>query len=255
MGTLAFVLLGANAAVLLTGAARGDTAAPPPTTTTTAFSATSLATTTTTTTAPPTRVVPASTDLASPKGEVPTYDAPGGNEIGRVGYFYGWPQTTPIVEERGKWLRIMLPERPNESTAWVRADSVKRSVTKWYMVVDLSETRVFVYKDGVEQWSAPLGIGKDHTRTPTGSYYVAVRELDVGHGYGPIVLDLSAHSEDIQSWAGSGDAITAFHGPFGAESILRSGGGKVSNGCLRMLPEDQIKMMDIPVGTPVDILP
>ena len=74
-------------------------------------------------------------------------------------------------------------------------------------------------------------------------------------GYGPIVLNLNAHSEDIQSWQGSGDAITAFHGPFGAEELIRSGGGKVSNGCIRMLPEDQIKMDGIALGSPVDILP
>ena len=53
---------------------------------------------------------------------------------------------------------------------------------------------------------------------------------------------------------GSGDAIIAFHGPFGAEDLIRSGGGKISNGCLRMLTEDQLKMDGIPLGTPVDIV-
>jgi len=31
-------------------------------------------------------------------------------------------------------------------------------------------------------------------------------------------------------------------------------GGKVSNGCIRMLPEDQTKMDGIMLGTPVDIV-
>ncbi len=208
----------------------------------------------TTTTSGPQPVVPVSTPLASPNGEVPTYDAPDGKEIGKVGIWYGYPMTMPIVEEQGDWLRIQLPERPNEATAWVRAADVTRSASPWRMVLSLSETRVRVYKDGFEMWSAPVGIGRDHTRTPTGSYFVAVIETPGPVGYGPIVLDLNAHSEDIQSWQGSGDAITAFHGPFGSEELIRSGGGKVSNGCLRMLPEDQIKMEGITLGTPVDII-
>jgi hypothetical protein len=83
---------------------------------------------------------------------------------------------------------------------------------------------------------------------------VAVIEKPGPPGYGPIVLDLNAHSEDIQSWDGSGDAIIAFHGPFGAEDLIRAGGGKISNGCIRMLPEDQLKMDGITLGTPVDIV-
>ncbi len=208
---------------------------------------------TTTTTLPPTDVAP-STDLASPKGEVAAYDAPDGTEIAKVGFWYGYPMTMPVLEERGDWLKIMMPERPNGLTAWVHADTVTRSTSPWRMVLNLSETRVYVYKDGYEVWSAPVGIGRDHTRTPTGSYFVAVIEEPGPAGYGPIVLNLNAHSEDIESWQGSGDAITAFHGPFGAEELIRSGGGKVSNGCVRMLPEDQIKMKGITLGTPVDIV-
>lgn len=217
-----------------------------PTTTTTAP-------TTTTTTAPPT-AVPASTPLATPKGEIPVLEGPGGRQVGTVGFWYGYPMTMPVVDEAGEWLEIQLPERPNGKTGWVRADDVTRSSSPWRMVLKLSETRVYVYKDGHEVWNAPVGIGKDSTRTPTGSYFVAVVEEPGPAGYGPIVLNLNAHSEDIESWQGSGDAITAFHGPFGSDELIRSGGGKVSNGCVRMLTEDQLKMKGITVGSPVDIL-
>ena len=252
------VLLASSLAVLLAAVAivvtRDDEE--PVVAATTTTSTTTTEPPTTTTTAKPTEVPP-STDLATPQGEVPTYDKPGGAQIGTVGFWYGYPMTMPIVEEAqgGQWLRIMMPERPNGLTAWVKADTVKRSTSPWRMVLKLSETRVYVYKDGFEVWSAPVGIGKDSTRTPTGSFFVAVVEKPGPAGYGPVVVDTNAHSEDIQSWQGSGDAITAFHGPFGSEALIRSGGGKVSNGCLRMLPEDQIKMADIALGSPVDILP
>ena len=67
------------------------------------------ATTTTTTTEPPTTtttvpptVVPPSTDLATPKGAIATYDAPDGAAIGEVGFWYGYPMTMPIVEEAAR---------------------------------------------------------------------------------------------------------------------------------------------------------
>lgn len=198
--------------------------------------------------------VPVSTPLATPQGEITAYDSPDGQEIAKVGTWYGYPMTMPILEERGDWLLIRLPERPNGLTAWVKADHVTRSATAWRLVVDLSDTTVRVYRDGFEQWSSPVGIGKDSTRTPTGEFFVAVIEKPGRGGYGPVVLNLNAHSEDILSWQGAGDAIIAFHGPFGSEELLKNGGGKVSNGCFRMLLEDQLKLDVIPLGTPVDII-
>jgi hypothetical protein len=245
---LVLCAIAAAGAVLVTGDGSGPAVAVATSTTTT----TTTVTTTTTTVPPPD--VPASTRLASPKGEIPAYDAPRGTEIAKVGFWYTYPMTMPIVERRGAWLRVMMPERPNGLTAWVRADQVTRSVSRWRMVVDLSETRVSVYKDGYKAWSAPVGIGKERTRTPTGRFFVAIIEKPGPPGYGPIVLDLNAHSEDIGSWDGLGDAIIAFHGPFGADELIKAGGGKVSNGCIRMLPQDQLKMDPITLGTPVDIV-
>ena len=247
--SLALAVLAAAVAVVIADRVGSDQveAAPVVTTTTTTVPPT-------TTTTAPQPVVPVSTPLATPNGTIDVYDGPDGAVIRTTGFWYGYPMTMPIVEDRGAWLRIMLPERPNGSTGWVQAASVTRSTSPWRMVLKLSETRVRVYKDGFEVWSAPVGIGRDRTRTPTGSYFVAVIEKPGPPGYGPIVLNTNAHSEDIESWHGSGDAITAFHGPFGAEELIRSGGGKVSNGCVRMLTEDQLKMDGIPLGTPVDII-
>lgn len=215
----------------------------------------------TTTTAEPTTTiapteVPPSTPLATPKGEIPAYDSPGGTEIAKAGFWYGYPMTMPIVEEQRDWLRIMMPERPNESTAWVRRADVTLSTSAFRIVIRLSETRLIAYQDGNELFSAPVGIGKDSTPTPTGSYFVAVISKPGPHGYGPIVLDLSAHSETIQSWQGSGDAITAIHGEISAASAARIGttGTKISNGCIRMLTADQLKLDVITLGTPVDII-
>lgn len=212
--------------------------------------------TTTTTVPEPVPVVPVSTTLASPKGEIATFDGPGGATLGTVGFWYGYPMTIPVLDRQGDWLKIMLPERPNMSTAWVRRADVTLSTTAYRIVIRLPETRLYVYKDGFELFNAPVGIGKDSTPTAPGSFFVAVIEKPGPHGYGPIVLDTNGHSEAIQSWEGSGDAITAIHGPISASSDAQIGttGTKISNGCIRMHEADQLKLDVIPLGTPVDII-
>lgn len=211
---------------------------------------------TTTTVPEPTPEVPVSTPLATPNGEIKAYDGPDGMEIDTVGFWYGYPMTMPIVEERGAWLRIMMPERPNMSTAWVHREDVAVSSSAFRIVIRLPETKLTVYQDGFELFSAPVGIGKDSTPTAPGNFFVAVISKPGPHGYGPIVLDTNGHSEAIQSWEGSGDAITAIHGPISASSDAQIGttGTLISNGCIRMHEVDQLKLDVIPLGTPVDII-
>jgi len=112
----------------------------------------------TTVPAPPS-VVPVSTRLATPRGEVPTFAEPAGEPVGTVGRWYGYPMTMPIVEQRVGWLRIRLPERPNGSTAWVRLEDVALSSTPYRIVISLAETKLTVFKDGFELFMAPVGIG------------------------------------------------------------------------------------------------
>ena len=164
--------------------------------------------------------------------------------------------TMPIVEDKGDWLRIQLPERPNGLTGWVRRADVTISSSPYRIIVRRATTSVTVYENGFEKFTVPAGIGVDRTPTPPGTYFVAVIETPGPPGYGPIVLDLSAHSEAIQSWEGSGDAIVAIHGPISAGSDAQIGdtGTRISNGCIRLHEADQLKFVGIPLGTPVQIV-
>jgi lipoprotein-anchoring transpeptidase ErfK/SrfK len=209
---------------------------------------------TTTTVKPP--EVPVSTTLAKPNGVIPTFDGPGGQAIGEAGLWYGYEMTMPVVEDRGEWIRIMLPERPNGLTGWVRRSDVTLSTTPYRIIVRRSTTSVTLYEGGYEKFTVPAGIGVDRTPTPTGTYFVAVVEAPGPHGYGPIVLDLSAHSEAIQSWEGAGDAIVAIHGPISAASDAQIGdtGTRISNGCIRLHEADQLRFFGVPTGTPVEIV-
>jgi lipoprotein-anchoring transpeptidase ErfK/SrfK len=162
----------------------------------------------------------------------------------------------PVIDDAGEWIRIALPERPNGSRAWVKRSDVTLSTTPYRIVVRLSTTSVTLYEAGYRKFTVPAGIGVERTPTPTGSFFVAVVEAPGPHGYGPIVLDLSAHSEAIQSWEGSGDAIVAIHGPISASSDAQIGdtGTRISNGCIRLHEADQLKFYGVPTGTPVDIV-
>ena len=214
--------------------------------------------TTTTTTRPgPKPHVPVSTKLATPKGEITTFSAPNGKAVGKAGVWYGYRMTMPIIEERGAWLRIRLPERPNGKTAWVRRQDVTTSTSRYRIVLRLNVTKLILYKDGFPVHVLPVGIGKSSTPTPTGKFFLTVYERPDPHGYGPFTIFTSAHSEAIQSWQGSGDALTALHGPVSQKSANQIGstGTRISNGCIRMHKADLIKLDGIPPGTPVDINP
>jgi lipoprotein-anchoring transpeptidase ErfK/SrfK len=214
---------------------------------------TATSTPSSTTTTVPTEVPPL-TWLATPSGMVPKFDSPGGTQIGEVGVWYGYPMSMPILERQGDWLKVMTPERPNMSTGWIHASHAEIGQSNYRIVIRRAETKVIVYKDGYRLWEMPAGLGKSSTPTPLGSYFVAVKEIPGPPGYGPVVLDLSAHSEAIQSWQGAGDAIIALHGPFGAEKRIGTTGTYISNGCVRLLPADQEKLFEVPLGTPVDIV-
>lgn len=218
--------------------------------------ATTTSTSTSTTTAPP-PAIPASTVLAALKGTIPTFGAPGSAPVGTVGPWYGYPLTLPVIDEQGTWLQVRLPLRPNGSTAWVRAADVNVSSTPYRIVVHLGEQALHVYRGGTQILAFPVGLGVPATPTPLGHFFVAVREPPPSPGYGPIVLDTSAHSEAIQSWEGAGDAVIAIHGPItaAADQAIGATGARVSNGCIRLHDSDLAQLGIIPVGTPVDIVP
>jgi lipoprotein-anchoring transpeptidase ErfK/SrfK len=246
--TVAFLLLGIG--LVLEHGRRSEPAAAPVTTTTT------VPPTTTTTKPKPKPLVRPTTSLASPKGDIAAYDGPGGKEIGRVGFWYGYPMTMPIVSTHGAWLRIRLPERPNGSTAWVKRSEVVTSKTDYRIIVHVGQTKLTVFKNGFPMFTIPVGVGKPATPTPLGRFFVAVIDKPGPPGYGPIVLNTTGHSEAIQSWEGSGDAITAIHGPISSSSDAQIGttGTRISNGCIRLHTVDQLKLDVIPLGTPVDIV-
>ena len=212
--------------------------------------------TTTTTKPKPKTPVPAYTNTVSPNGEVNVYDQPNGRVVGKAGFWYGWKQTMPVVTSQNGWVKVRLPERPNGKTGWIKASGLTWKQIPYRIVIDRSSTSLTVYKDGWPQWTSPVGLGLAKTATPLGRGYIGVIEHDNGPGYGPFQLDTTLHSEAIQSWQGSGDAVIAIHGPINSKSDKQIGskGTYISNGCVRMHLADLQRLSVIPKGTTIDIV-
>ena len=147
---------------------------------------------------------------------------------------------------------VQVPLRPNGVTGWVPAAQVGVQPVHARIVVDLSQKRVTLYRDGKGVLSATAAIGAPATPTPTGSFYVNQRLVpaDPGGPFGPGAVGSSAFSNVLTGWTQGGPV--AIHGTNAPWSI----GHAVSNGCIR-LPNATLRKVfaQALAGTPVVIHP
>jgi lipoprotein-anchoring transpeptidase ErfK/SrfK len=204
----------------------------------------------------PTSAAPAdSTLVATTRGAIPSFASPGGAVTGTVpATWYDARSTLPVIGQRPGWLEVRLAQRPNGSTAWVRADDVDVAVTPYRIVIDLATTHLTLYRSGRRVFSAPVGVGLSAYPTPTGHYFVALLAAPPNPGYGAFVMVTSAHSNTITDWEKSGDALIALHGPLGSDREIATTGAAVSHGCVRLHESDLIQLRPVPAGSPIDIV-
>jgi lipoprotein-anchoring transpeptidase ErfK/SrfK len=143
---------------------------------------------------------------------------------------------------------VQIPKRPNGVTAWVPASQVSVEKVSTRILVDLSQKRVTLYKNGRRVLSSIAAIGAPATPTPTGRFYVNQRLIptDEGGPFGPGALGVSAFSNVLTGWTQGGPI--AIHGTNAPWSI----GKAVSNGCIRIPNPVLQKLFDQALsGTPV----
>jgi lipoprotein-anchoring transpeptidase ErfK/SrfK len=162
------------------------------------------------------------------------------------------PQVFLVEEQRPDgWLKVLLAERPNGSTGWIRQSDVQLTPNPYHMQVKLGDHKITVFQGTNVIYEGDVAIGKPETPTPPGKYYtrVLIQAPDPNTVYGPFAYGLSAHSEVLTEFSG-GDAEVGVHGNNDA-SVL---GKSVTAGCIRM-DNDQITKLSkvLPLGTPVEI--
>lgn len=206
---------------------------------------------------------PATAPATPPPAEVATtkvpslqvFDAPDGARVvtslsDKTDYLL--PRTLLVTEQRGEWLKALLPMRPNQSEGWIRQSDVTVSQNPYRITVSLADHMVTLYKDGQEILSSPAVVGADRTPTPLGTFYIT-DPVDLrsrpGGAYGAYALGLSGYSEVLFEFNG-GPGQIAIHGTNSPELV----GQNVSNGCVRV-PNDVIVEIarQAPLGTPVVI--
>lgn len=161
------------------------------------------------------------------------------------------PLVFSVLKRRGKWLKALLPVRPNGTNGWIRERDVSLSVTNWQVRIELRRHRVTVRKDGevFKRW--PIGLGQPNTPTPTGTYYVTelIEPPEPDTIYGAYVFVLSGFSEKLTSYAG-GNGELGLHGTNDPSGL----GQDVSHGCIRMSNGGVTRLAErLPLGTPVTI--
>lgn len=162
----------------------------------------------------------------------------------------------PVVGHRTtrdgvRWLRVMVPGRPNGMRGWMKAHGTVESATPWSVVVRTARRRVVVYRGGRRVRSFAVVVGKPSTPTPRGRFFVeeSVRMRPGSHG-GPFALALSARSDVLQEFDG-GPGQIALHG---VANLGGTPGTAVSHGCVR-LTNRRIRWMAARIvpGVPVTI--
>jgi lipoprotein-anchoring transpeptidase ErfK/SrfK len=154
------------------------------------------------------------------------------------------------ITHRGKWFKVLLPERPNGSTGWVRARDVERIRLRQHIKVDLSDRSLTFMRNGRRVDRFSVAVGTPATPTPTGTFYVWARvsQSNPRGPYGVYALGLSAFSV-LPDWPGGGRV--AIHGTTDPSDTDAA----VSHGCVRVHNPNMRKLTGVPMGTPVAIRP
>ncbi len=134
-----------------------------------------------------------------------------------------------------RWLKVLLPGRPNSHTGWIQQRATTQSFTRWQITVSLSARTVTVFYAGHVVTTFSAVVGKPTTPTPTGSFFVEENvTLTPAQSGAPYALALSARSNALQEFDG-GPGQTALHGIANIGGIP---GTAVSHGCVRLTTAD-----------------
>jgi hypothetical protein len=148
----------------------------------------------------------------------------------------GEQTTLPVIgdltgPDGRRWLRVMLPGRPNGRSGWIAAQGTRPLVTGWHLVIDLTRRRVTAYRDGRIARAFLAVVGKPSTPTPTGEFFVEeTLQMSPAEAGGPFALALSARSDALQEFEG-GPGQIAMHGRDNLGGTL---GTAESHGCIRV---------------------
>ena len=158
-----------------------------------------------------------------------------------------------VTDARGRvWARVRIPGRPNGRIGWVPRSALGEfHVSRWLLEISLGRHRLKAYYMGKLRFTAPVGVGKPSTPTPTGRFWIRerFRLSSRSNPYWPYALGTSAYSR-LTEWPGGG--VVGIHGDLGEPRLIP---GNPSHGCVRMRGADIAWLAPrVQIGTPVHIV-
>jgi lipoprotein-anchoring transpeptidase ErfK/SrfK len=165
----------------------------------------------------------------------------------------GFPEVYVLLTSRtdaqgAAWVRLRLPQRPNNVTGWVRRRALGPfRLVHTRLVVSRLTLRVTLYKRGKRLFRAPVGMGAPSTPTPTGSFWIREKFRVRGNSiYGSRAIGTAAYSNTLTDWPGGG--VIGLHGT-NAPGLIP---GRPSHGCIRLRNRDIQRLYKLtPIGTPL----
>jgi L,D-transpeptidase catalytic domain len=165
----------------------------------------------------------------------------------------GYPEVYVVLAQRldrrgSPWVRLRLPQRPNNVTGWVRRGKLGPfRLVHTRLVVDRGSLRITLYERGRRRFQARVGVGAPATPTPAGSFWIREKFHVGGNGlYGTRAMGTAAYSNALTDWPGGG--VVGIHGTSQPGLIP----GRPSHGCIRMKnPAIERLYRLTPVGTPL----
>ncbi|TYL51825.1 L,D-transpeptidase [Nocardioides sp. BGMRC 2183] len=184
--------------------------------------------------------------VVHPRAVVPVFDAPDGTAIAKVGPQQFGDTWLPVIAERGAWVRVLLPSRPNGSTGWLRSGKLDEAKSRFLIRVHVGSRTLELFEDGVPTGSWTVAVGASGTPTPTGRTFVLGQLVDQQQSFSPYILPLGSHSQTLDTYGG-GPGTVAIHG-WTDPSVF---GQAISHGCIRV-PDDALEALrTVPFGTAV----
>ena len=167
----------------------------------------------------------------------------------------GFPEVYVLLTEQRDaagvtWVRLRLPQRPNDVTGWVRRAALgPYHLVHTRLVVNRRTFRVTLYEHGKRRFRARVGVGAPGTPTPAGSFWIREKFRVTGNSlYGTRAMGTGAYSDVLTDWPGGG--VIGIHGTNQPALIP----GRPSHGCIRVRNRDIERLYALtPVGTPLRI--
>jgi hypothetical protein len=163
----------------------------------------------------------------------------------------GSPLIFLVTENRGDWLKVLAPLRPNQQEVWISADDVNIKSHQWHVEVNVTSNSLQAWDGDELVFSTAVVAGTSYTPTPLGRFYINEMQQGIWSApTGSYILSTNGFSDTLERFGGE-VPIFAIHGTSYAASV----GQDLSNGCIRIPNELVLQMAaTVPVGTPVDVV-